>query len=267
MVGFQTCVQVLGRPLIIGDIIRLPSEAQYNAKMERIEKWMEVTDVAWSTEGYSPTWQPTILRVVLSPAISSQETQDIFGDLAESFIDDLGTMSSGEGDSNSKLYQDYNNATEAIKVAANERVPESGAEGSSRIREWTQEEIDKAATAKADKRLAKIGLNSKGLYVEDGLPPNNAPYTEGPEFPDNPQNGDYHRLTYESVHVDEVAPRLYRWSQVKKRWIYLETDKRKLFNGIKPRIQDFIDEPDDHKYRHEAEQLYEHCNDDTEDSH
>lgn len=236
-VSFSACVTALGRPLIIGDIIEIPSEAQYSAEMRRIEKWMEVTDVAWSTEGYTPGWQPTLLRIVLQPAYVSQETQDIFGDLAETdLMGELGLVSGGDG--KNLIYQDYSDISQEIEQQSKEMVPESGREGSNEIRAWEEEEVQSAINQGLP-HLQRIGLHPTGLYVEDAIPPNNAPYTEGTEYPTSPSHGDYHRLTYEGLSKD-VPPRLYRYSSSKGRWIFLEVDRRAEFNPGKPRLQEFL---------------------------
>jgi hypothetical protein len=71
------------------------------------------------------------------------------------------------------------------------------------------------------------------------MPPNNAPFTEGTEFPDNPSHGDYHRLVYEGLSRD-VPARLYRYSQTKERWIFLEKDRRAEYDPNEPRLQEFL---------------------------
>jgi len=239
-VNFSACVAILGRPLIIGDIIEIPSEAQWSAEMRKILKWMEVTDVAWSTEGYTPGWQPTMLRVILQPAFASQETQDIFGDLAEQDIpDELGLVDKGDG--RHPLYQDYSDVSQTIQAEAKDMVPESGRETSGTIRAWEQEELESAA-AQGLPHLQRIGQNNEAIYTEDAMPPNNAPFTEGPEYPDDPQHGDYHRMTYEGLSKD-VPARLYRYSTAKGRWIFLEKDRRAEFDPNKPRLQEFLTAP------------------------
>jgi len=168
-VSFSACVKSLGRPLVIGDIMEIPSEAQYSAELKKILKWMEVTDVSWSPEGYTPGWRPTLLRVIAQPAYASQETQDIFGDLDSSLPDELGSVVGGDG--NSPIYQDYFAVSQTLEAEARDAVPERGAEASSHVRQFEQEEIDEAAKHGAN--IAKIGLNPRGLYVEDAMPPNN----------------------------------------------------------------------------------------------
>ena len=239
-VNFTACVAALGRPPVVGDIMEIPSEAQYSAKMEKVLKWMEITDVSWSTDGYTPGWRPTMLRLVAQPAFVSQETQDIFGDLAETEPDILGTTSGEDGQN--PIYQDYFDVSKTIEAEARDAVPERGAEASSTIRAWEESEVQ-AAIDQGVGNIQKTGLNPTGLYVEDAMPPNNAPFTEGDAFVDNPTHGDYHRLTYSGLSED-IPPRLYRYSQTKGRWIYLETDLRKQFNPAKPTLKEFITNPD-----------------------
>jgi len=238
-VSFSACVAALGRPLVVGDIMEIPSEAQYSAEMKRILKWMEVTDISWATEGYTPGWQPTLLRIVAQPAFVSQETQDIFGDLGETLPDGIGTVSGEDGQD--PVYQDYFDVSQTIEAEARDAVPERGAEGSSTIRAWEKSEVE-AAADQGVPNLQKIGLYPNGLYVEDAMPPNNAPFTEGDEYPENPTHGDYHRLTYSGL-AEDIPARLFRYSTSKGRWIYLETDLRDLYNPAKPTLKEFIISP------------------------
>ena len=238
-ISFSSCVSLLGRPLVIGDIVELPSEMQYSSEMKAIKKWLEVTDVAWSTEGYTPGWQPTMLRVILQPAYASQETQDIFGDLAENTVDDLGLQDKGDG--KHPLFQDYSDVSQEIQSQSKEMVPEYGSDTSSTVRQFTEEEHKKAKEQGLN-NLHTLEVNQYAYGVEDGMPPNNAPFTEGESFPEEPKHGDYHRLTYTQLD-DYYPPRLYRFSQSKNRWIYLETDKREAGNPTRPVMQEFLTAP------------------------
>lgn len=239
-VNFSQCVASLGRPLVVGDIIEIPSEAQYSAQMQKVLKWMEVTDIAWSSEGYTPGWQPTLQTITLQPAMVSQETQDLFGDLAnQKDPNGLGLITNNDG--NDEFFQDYFDASQTATANAKDDVPEKGAEGSSTIRAWEQNEIDNAK-AQGIPNLQKIGLNYKGLYVEDAMPPNNAAFTEGVAYPTSPVHGAYHRLTFEGLSKD-IPAQLYRYSSDKARWIYLETDRRAQFNPDMPTLQEFLVSP------------------------
>jgi hypothetical protein len=237
-VSFASCVKLLGRPLVVGDILEIPSEAQYSADLRKILKWMEVTDISWSAEGYTPGWRPTMLRVVAQPAFASQETQDIFGKLEELEADSMGLVDGEDG--NSSIYQDYFDVSKTVEAEARDGVPERGAEASSKIRQFEEDEI--AAAADKGVAITAVGLNPTGNYVEDAMPPNNAPFTEAIEFPENPSNGDYHRMIYEG-YAEDVPARLYRYSEAKGRWVYLETDLRAQYNPVKPVLNEFINSP------------------------
>lgn len=237
-VSFSACVAILGRPPIIGDIFEMPSEAQFSANLERVKKWVEVTDVSWSTEGYTPGWQPTLLRIMAQQAYASQETQDIFGDLTRD-KNQNGLMDIDDG--NHPIFQDYSDVSQTIEAESKEDVPQKGAEGSSHIRKFEQEEIEEAESHGV-KNLNSIGLNSTGLYVEDAMPPNEEPYTEGKEFPDKPSDGDYHRVVYTGL-AEDVPARLYRFSATKGRWIYLESDRRSEYDPTHPKLQEYLVSP------------------------
>lgn len=234
-INFSSCVELLGRPVVIGDIIELPSEVQYTPNLEPVKRFLEVTDVTWDTTSYTPGWQPLMLAVSAEPVLASQETQKVFGDLAQKYVDNSGLYSIDDG--NNKKYQDFSAISQAIEAEAKTQVPESGSEGSNTIREFTPEEVEKAA-AQGVPNLNKIGLNRRALYMEDAIPQNGAPYTEGSDFPPKPNDGDYHRLVYVGS-ASDVPARLFRWSQVKGRWVFLEKDRRAEFNDTQPRLQEY----------------------------
>jgi len=238
-VNFSATVAALGRPLIIGDIVEVPSEAQFSSDLRRIEKWMEVTDVAWSTEGYTPGWQPTLQRIILQPAFVSQETQDIFGDLSEKQVDPTGVVDQVPGQH--PIFQDYRDIDQWVTADALNRVPEHGRTSSSVVRAFEQQEVELAAQQGLRPPapfLQRIGENPIGPYVEDAMPPNSATFTEGTTFPTTPTHGNYHRLTYDVSFP--VPARLYRFSAVKGRWVFLEKDRRAEFDQSAPRLQEFL---------------------------
>ena len=233
-VGFRDAVSKLGRPFVIGDIIQLPSETQYTPAMEPVLKYLEVTDVNWSTNGYTPTWKPTIQKLTAKPALASQETQDIFGKLTRS-VDETGLFDIDDG-VNNKKYQDYSAITQNIEAEANTMVPLKG-EDYADVMKFSPEVI-----AWGD----KVGKNMRAhdrvrnIYGIDALPPNGEKYTEGDEFPSSPKDGAYHRLTYTYVGKD-IPARLHRWSAKKNRWIYLERDHRAEIRDAKPLLQNYLD--------------------------
>lgn len=233
-INFNACIAALGRPLVIGDIIELPSETQYTPELNPIKRYLEVTDVTWDTSSYTPGWLPLLLAVTAEPALASQETRSIFGDLSAS-IDSSGVFDADDG--LTEKYQDYSLVDQTIRANANTAVPEKGAEGSNTVREFTPEEI--AACQPDFTSLVKAGFNRTGLYVEDAIPQNGEEYTEGTEFPASPKDKQYHRMTYAGTAKD-VPARLYRYSTTKQRWVYLETDRREQYNSQKSGLDEYM---------------------------
>lgn len=231
-VSFTQAVAILGRPFIIGDIIQLPSETQYRPDLTPVLKYLEITDVAWSVNGYTPTWVPTMQRLMARPAMATQETQDLFGKLTPD-VDNTGLMDLYDG--NNTVYQDYAPIDQTIKAEGNTRVPERG-EDNADIQKFSDELLE-FSDAHPHMNLRKFDKKRTGYNI-DAMPPNGLPYTEGDEYPPNPKNGDYHRLTYEKIGKGH-APRLMRYSEAKGYWIYLETDRRYEHNNAKPTLAEF----------------------------
>ena len=236
-INFNACVAAINRPVVIGDIIELPSEAQYTPDLQTVKRYLEVTDVTWDTTSYTPGWMPLMLQITAEPALAAQETRSIFGDLA-SRVDSSGLFDINDG--NNTKYQDYSAIDQAIRAEANTAVPERGAEGSNTIREFSPEEIQAAGPEFV--HIKDANFNRTGLYVEDAIPQNGDPYTEGPEYPTNPSDKQYHRMTYHGTAKD-VPARLYRYSSTKQRWIYLETDRREQFNSQKSGLDEYMSSP------------------------
>lgn len=237
-VNFNSTIAQLGRPIVVGDIIELPSETQYTPDLRPIKRYLEVTDVTWDSSTYTPGWQPTMLLVTTQPALASEETQDIFGDLGKN-IDSSGLFDNDDG--NNQRWQDYSAVDQTIHNDALTAVAERGSEGSNVVRKFEQEELD-IATAEGFPGLNQIGFNPTGLYVEDAIPENNAEYIEGPVLPPSGTNGEYFRVVYEGLARD-VPARLYRWSDAKGRWVYLETDRRAQYNDEKSKLDEYLTSP------------------------
>ena len=244
LANFSAMVRALGRPLVIGDIMEIPSEKQYNTAMEPKLKYVEVVDIGWSTEGYAPGWKPLLIRIIAQQMIASQETQDIFGGLTDE-PDETGLVNIDDGQH--PFFQDYSDISKTIENEAADRLNQRGAEGSDAIR-WFSDEEREQAFEDGVENLQKIGLHAYtgtygdlpgSLYVEDAMPPNNAPYSEGDLYPTNPNDGDYHRLTYSTLSTD-IPARLYRFSVVKGRWVFLEHDRRAAFENTKPILQEYL---------------------------
>jgi hypothetical protein len=232
---FMSMVTSLGRPLVIGDIVEIPSQIQYGPDMKPVRKYMEVTQTAWDTNGFTPGWTPTILRVVAAPLIAKQETMDIVGDLAGD-IDPMGFKQQ-----NPKIFSGLADIlNEKIDSAARAQVPERG-EDDTHKPVIPDNVVISAEELGADvMQLVKYETNPG--YVRDAMPPGKALYTEGDTFPEMPKDGAYHRLTYTNVGQD-IPPRLYRYSLKKHRWMYLETDERMNNTVNSMKISRFLNSP------------------------
>jgi len=236
-VAFSTAINTLGRPFVIGDILEIPSQIQYTPTLKPVKKYLEVTDVAWATDGYTPGWTPTLQRLTAQPAIASQETMAIFGDL---------NLPSNKNDYAHLEQKRFNIEAlfldQKVIANANTKVPERG-EDIANIRQFTNEEIAEADHQKPGINLGKLNINPTTHYVEAAMPPNGEPFTEGPTFPQNPKNGDWHRLTYENV-PDPIPTVLYRFSVTKGRWLIMEQDRRKEYTvTTNPRLESYISDP------------------------
>jgi hypothetical protein len=235
-VSFSGTVGAIGRPFVIGDIIQLPSETQFNPTLQPVLRYLEIVDVAWSTNSYTPSWVPTMQRLIARPVMASQETQDILGKLTAD-QDNLGTVDINDGQNNKK-YQDYSAITQTIDADQNTAVPERGvdyadvAKISDEFYEWAEEQGSRDVARRIDRVRAQYGF--------DAMPPNGEPYTQGDTFPDNPKDGDYHRLTYTQIR-EGIPARLHRYSEAKKKWIFLEKDRRAEFRNTKPTLQNLLD--------------------------
>lgn len=236
--SFQKTIRQIGRPIVIGDILQLPSETFLTPQLRETYKYLEVTAVSWASTSFTPQWVPTMLRVVAQPAMASQETQDIFGKLTED-TDALGTSDNNDGIRNKK-FQDVHDIDQTIRADANTAVPQKGQDFanrqklSSNLKDWVEGNVPGLNIEKLDRHRKAWGV--------DGLPPNGEEFTEGDNFPESPTNGDYHRLTYNNIDK-KLPPRLYRFSKAKNRWIFLEADRRFIEKNTKPALESFIAPP------------------------
>jgi hypothetical protein len=239
VVSFSVMVALLGRPIVTGDIIEVIPEMQYDHNLKPIRKFLEVTDTGWAAEGYSPAWKPTLYRFAANQALPSQETRDIFGTIntqkymvADSFFNDL---AGGQQIDTTPLTN-----TEEIAKAAQKAVPETGSDDTVSVIGQPLPPTMPPVNAKGQPAAIPAGGAKQGPYQEDGIPPNGEPYGEGYDLPSipGPADGDWFRLYYpEST---SIPPRLYRFSMVKNKWIYMETDRRQSASSLKPSVRSIL---------------------------
>jgi hypothetical protein len=238
-ISFSQCVAALGRPVVVGDMIELPTEVMYDASMRPVRKFMEVTDVAWSSTSYTPGWQPLFLRVMLQPAIASKETRDVMGPLTSNQFDVSGLFDVDDGLATQKTYQDYSEITQAVRAEAHNENPEDGTDlslqGTPKLADVVRVLTPELGEEVALRVAQAVQKPQRGGYVEDAMPPNGEPFTSGSTLPEGSHpDGTYHRLVYTGS-ASDIPARLYRYSAAKRRWIYMETDKRALIQHVNSR--------------------------------
>ena len=80
-IHYNDMIDLLGRKLIVGDVIELPHMLDYNPLEETIpvalKRFMQVTDGNYASEGFSPTWFPHLWRIKCEPLVDSEEFSQI----------------------------------------------------------------------------------------------------------------------------------------------------------------------------------------------
>jgi hypothetical protein len=211
--SFADMVVKLGRPVVVGDIVELPGEIQFDPNLKPVRKWLEVTDAGWSTDGYTPNWRPNLFRFYAQPILPAIEQKDLLGV--------PGQVNEATSDSdfllNSLLQNDQAfKSTEEIKQASAIAVSQTGE--------------DPQDIQSGKPLLGPTGAyDGNDLYAEDALPPNGAAYTYGDALPtaNTIADGHYHRQTYTNVNAAIRPPdRLLRWFASTQRWKVIEINSR-----------------------------------------
>lgn len=74
-------IEIVGRKLMVGDVIELPHLLDYNPLKETIpvalKRFMQITDANYASEGFSQTWFPHLWRIKCEPLVDSQEFSQI----------------------------------------------------------------------------------------------------------------------------------------------------------------------------------------------
>ncbi len=216
--SFAMLVNTLGRPLVIGDMIELPGEVQYDSQLRPVRKWLEVTDTAWATEGYAFNWRPLLYKFYAQPITPSAEHRDLLG------VPGMVNHTRTDEDFLTQVMQNDQayKSSAAIKQDIEDKVPQTGSD---------------PANIQSGKPLIKENgkYDGRDLYSEDAMPPNGGAFTVGDALPPSPAAGDYHRQTYTAVPVAiRPADRLLKWTGVK--WQVIEVNTRITYESHKQSI-------------------------------
>lgn len=81
VVHFNTMIDLVGRKLMVGDVIELPhllDDYPLDTKIKySLKRYYQVTDANWASEGYSLTWYGHLWRIKCEPLTDSQEFAQI----------------------------------------------------------------------------------------------------------------------------------------------------------------------------------------------
>jgi hypothetical protein len=214
-------ILILGRPVVVGDIVELPGEIQFDPNLKPVRKWLEVTDCGWSTEGYTVNWRPNLFRFYAQPILPAIEHKDILGVPGQ--VDEA---QSDDTFLNSLMNEQAYKSTEAIVQASADLVPQDG------------EDPQDIRSGKA-LLLPDGSYDGKDFYAQDAIPPDGAPYTFGDTLPagNTITDGHYHRQTYTTVAYSIRPPdRLLQWSGKTGRWKVIEVNTRTVPESHKKTI-------------------------------
>ena len=83
-VHYNDMIDLVGRKLMVGDVIELPHLLDYNPLKETIpvalKRFYQITDGNFASEGFSPTWYPHLWRIKCEPLVDSQEFSQILNE-------------------------------------------------------------------------------------------------------------------------------------------------------------------------------------------
>jgi len=80
-IHYNDMIDIIGRKLMVGDVLELPHLLDYNPLPETIpvalKRFYQITDANYASEGFSQTWFPHLWRIKCEPLIDSQEFSQI----------------------------------------------------------------------------------------------------------------------------------------------------------------------------------------------
>ena len=80
-VHYNDMIEIMGRKLMVGDVIELPHLLDYNPLKETIptalKRFYQITDANYASEGFTQTWYPHLWRIKCEKLVDSQEFSQI----------------------------------------------------------------------------------------------------------------------------------------------------------------------------------------------
>lgn len=208
----QACERVLGRRIIVGDVIEMPHLREVGIDGRIANKWYVVSSVIKSPGGYDPMYGFHVLGAILAPMRNAQE----FIDLMEREDEYGKTLAEQTGNGDALL-----DLTAQNQALANDHA---------KITWW---DTTPMYFDPADPLLAPY------RWIDDGKPPNGIPIVQGNQFPANPLENDFF------LRSDFYPNRLFQYRG--GRWHLREIDiKREWqpYNWVR-KLRDFMSDRSD----------------------
>lgn len=83
-VHYNNMIDLVGRKLIVGDVLELPHLLDYNPLDETIpvalRRFYQITDGNFASEGFSQTWYPHLWRIKCEPLVNTEEFSQILNE-------------------------------------------------------------------------------------------------------------------------------------------------------------------------------------------
>jgi hypothetical protein len=83
-IHYNNMIDLVGRKLIVGDVLELPHLLDYNPLDETIpvalRRFYQITDGNFASEGFSQTWYPHLWRIKCEPLVNSEEFSQILNE-------------------------------------------------------------------------------------------------------------------------------------------------------------------------------------------
>lgn len=80
-VHYNDMIDIIGRKLMVGDVLELPHLLDYNPLNETIptalKRFYQITDANYASEGFTQTWYPHLWRIKCEKLVDSQEFSQI----------------------------------------------------------------------------------------------------------------------------------------------------------------------------------------------
>lgn len=80
-IHYNDMIDIMGRKLIVGDVLELPHLTDYHPLNETIpiglRRYYQITDGNFASEGFTQTWFPHLWRIKCEPLVDSQEFSNI----------------------------------------------------------------------------------------------------------------------------------------------------------------------------------------------